>query len=1382
MKKNVKNIWKCGIIIIIFIVSKISFTYAINAHNLQAFNNYCDSGMIKSGTNTSEESNADTNLILTFDENALMFRKNGIMKIGEYNNKEIEDPYEVSGPGELAKDCIYGDRIYKVIGKRGEIDDSYKNQDWFDANEKMRRKFELELDALMIGYRGEAARGFGKYNLRVEKNLVPFLKYVDRFYKSVDYRYGKTQEQIDSSGHFEPGTKVCEELEALKNYHSKSSINNKINDFKSLFKKCNSYEPVLSNGSYISEKSGETTFETLQDMFMALVYLKPALKELKTYYSLEFNGKNINELTDTDRAAIISMAYDKFSDRVLANGGDEENDDNLTITMKIGDIYYPLIKYEKLSVAERIYHYMIEIKYANNPDAQSRWVAEAEKVLGTFAPLDYEEYEKFYKAYQEAQKKYEKHKSPATAYDYNGEVLHPEDFESTHKFDASRNTLATYLRTKFSNSSFFTTANNADIAARNYMIVSKMVEDQAFSDITEIYCSDVELVTHSYGYESTEIMLADFTRAELNDAWGTDTDTDNDGLNDNVEAYGEEELDIRSFVEDYCRYNNITGEELQRYLTMYGKTKVYNFKSSPVLPDTDFDGRNDRRDQGHPLDNKYTIKTTSNNYNITVDFNMDYRYFFMKSSDYYAELSKMSAMLANAILKGNKSFTVTTDGNYTNSGIQGYMYWLGMDTGTFIGEDNDVPYAMNCHDVVYKDKVKNVIAIVVGEKYEYKDTLASNYNDENYEHSGFVEKAEYIYDKFIDYDSTKSGDKVYWIVGYGTGGSVANIIADRIVSAKGTESVYCYTFGAIDTIDREKIPEGEVIENEKNESIFNLKNIDDLSLLTLGNAWTSYGRDVTFSLADDETVKREFKEIVKGVKYNMTKKNMKSNVSIFKRLLDDLMEFMSNIFNWKGRIETRKIEENNKLASDIGAYIASTYKDIVEGYISAESYFGNDEYYEEDGMVSGFAGTQNISESPANVKNKVNIKQFRVSVNGLDPKDGYKFLDDEGNPLDYTRFNNDVITDNSDNIPTVKVKIGKNYSNLIYSNYTMKDEPVFCDIDFTKFWNISESESEMIKNYKAKYPEDKKEAAHMHLFDIAAGDFGKEYNVKDAGKTLTTTGGYLNTEVDYIFKNKLGIIEGSTLEQAIIQSDGVIESKALKNEAVGDLIMIDGRIVAAFPYVAHVDENSEDYKDIGKIMHKYDNYYHPEDNKQGRFNSWGNKGGESRKFSYVDVVFEKDGNKKHQYVVPFMIVSVKDLHYQPKKEGFYAAFVDNRFGQVYQTKSNKAYPSRIVKREVDKLSPIEPFIRLKKDINKNVVVRDSILLTPKDRIVSMRVYEHKFDVNDKRHFLNIRGDESKIQLDNDSIKGPILSEDNNSIANTIIKYHQIDIEEQNHDN
>ena len=57
---------------------------------------------------------------------------------------------------------------------------------------------------------------------------------------------------------------------------------------------------------------------------------------------------------------------------------------------------------------------------------------------------------------------------------------------------------------------------------------------------------------------------------------------------------------------------------------------------------------------------------------------MDYRYFFMKSSDYYAELSKMSAMLANAILKNNcepKMFNVTSDG-FLHTGITNYKYLI----------------------------------------------------------------------------------------------------------------------------------------------------------------------------------------------------------------------------------------------------------------------------------------------------------------------------------------------------------------------------------------------------------------------------------------------------------------------------------------------------------------------------------------------------------------------------------------------------------------------------------------------------------------------------------------------------------------------------------
>ena len=181
----------------------------------------------------------------------------------------------------------------------------------------------------------------------------------------------------------------------------------------------------------------------------------------------------------------------------------------------------------------------------------------------------------------------------------------------------------------------------------------------------------------------------------------------------------------------------------------YGTTKVYNFISNPVLPDTDFDGRNDLRDAGRPFHNDYKIETRSNGSDIAVEFNMDYRYFFMRSSDYYADLSRMSAMLANAILKNNheaKAFNVTSDG-YHNAGIVNYMYWLGMEYGTYYEDNNETPYAIGHHDVRYLSNTRNVIALVIGEDEDYKDTLMANYNVEDIIHTGFKEKAEYIYEK-----------------------------------------------------------------------------------------------------------------------------------------------------------------------------------------------------------------------------------------------------------------------------------------------------------------------------------------------------------------------------------------------------------------------------------------------------------------------------------------------------------------------------------------------------------------------------------------------------------------------------------------------------------
>ena len=71
----------------------------------------------------------------------------------------------------------------------------------------------------------------------------------------------------------------------------------------------------------------------------------------------------------------------------------------------------------------------------------------------------------------------------------------------------------------------------------------------------------------------------------------------------------------------------------------------------------------------------------------------------------------------------------------------------------------------------------------------------------------------------------------------------------------------------------------------------------------------------------------------------------------------------------------------------------------------------------------------------------------------------------------------------------------------------------------------------------------------------------------------------------------------------------------------------------------------------------------------------------------------------------------------------------------------------------------------------NSDVTSSFLLTPKDKIVSIRVYKHKFDKNDKRHFLDIRDDTNKIQNDNDDEDLRVLNDLNTNVPTNMIIYY-----------
>ena len=779
---------------------------------------------------------------------------------------------------------------------------------------------------------------------------------------------------------------------------------------------------------------------------------------------------------------------------------------------------------------------------------------------------------------------------------------------------------------------------------------------------------------------------------------------------------------------------------------------MYAYKSNPVLPDSDFDGRDDKRDRTRALMNDYTFDMdTLNNDDIHFDFTMDYRYFFMDSSYYYYELSDMSLALSNMIGDnkhgGMKSYFNRNplESNGYGTGINSYMWYTGFED---IEERNtgEVPYAIGHRDVFLRrgkvnHKLRNLITIVIGEDERYKNEITANLEGDGYHHTGFDIEADKIVEDIDEYINNQSGSKVYWITGFGSGGSIANLVGQKLTDKKGVENVYCYTFESYPTINANNLQNNNNTRFSRYTNIFNILNDDNplTKILDGSVGWYRYGRNVTGSAASVFN-KKGVKSIL-GSNYvgHNGKAEYKGNPNIAQRILngiiDTIKDLVRNFVDGLSHLVSG-FTNTNTFSSDMpqnDGKIETVFQSYVLD-IRGNSNGPDTIAILDSGMVEGAMGNaQNKDLKPGNV----NLANNPNNNTLIDDRDGYPFNNYIDMTIDYNNSSED----------TVKIR------DFMYSNYTL-DIDDYKDINYVKFWyDENKNKPHIIKEGNDSEIE--------KLYEYKAGDMSKY--------TKCTHGNYIGKKYIEQYKNNGGEVK---------------EDDRLSLGNGGTLTTINNRILAAFPSALFSEDfknkNSNFYKSTGN-MNRVINYDLPNENDSKNGGNY--KGSKiaaqvEDMYKLIDVVIED--TDKQQFVVPFIVIDPKDIHLLPnyssqEKKGMFSNLTDNRYGQVmeqiidtnpktynyfrfldvitnnkvwfdeelsadalskpehyvYQNQSITYY-DKDAKRKATYVSPIEPYIKVSSNttnldnIITNVICGKGISSqSPNCRIVSMRVYNEK---------------------------------------------------------
>ena len=303
------------------------------------------------------------------------------------------------------------------------------------------------------------------------------------------------------------------------------------------------------------------------------------------------------------------------------------------------------------------------------------------------------------------------------------------------------------------------------------------------------------------------------------------------------------------------------------------------------------------------------------------------------------------------------------------------MWYIGQEN---IEERNTgaVPYTISHREVFLQrgkvnHKLRNVITIVVGEDERYKGLLSANidgsYNTdgdyEEYHHIGFDIEANKIVEDIDEYINNQYGTKVFWITGFGSGGSIANLVAQKLTKKKGVSNVYAYTFESFATINANNIEDANSFDYRRYTNIFNVENDDDamIKILDRDIGWYKYGRSVRGSAAQLNT--KISKILGNNFRGSSGEKVYRGSPNIVSKVINSILDAFKNVIG--------------------------SITDVIDGMVSGFTSTGPSAYYENLGPGSPVIPIidDRINLSPQDERD-ARQSQFQVVI-GQGPGSGY---------------------------------------------------------------------------------------------------------------------------------------------------------------------------------------------------------------------------------------------------------------------------------------------------------------------------------------------------------------------------------------------------------